>query len=70
MSAVGLDISSGVIEFVGGLCIVTSFAAGNSVKGCAEHETPILYNTYKTDVGDAVDAAKLLDDFLVQLTVS
>lgn len=47
-----------------------SFAAGNSVKGCAEHETPILRNSYKPDVGDAVDATKLLDDFLVQLTVS
>lgn len=49
---------------------VMSFAAGNSVKGCAEHKTPILYNSYKTDTGDAVDATKLLDDFLVQLTVS
>jgi len=49
---------------------VMSFAAGNSVKGCAEHETPFLYNSYKPDIGDAVDATKLLDDFLVQLTVS
>jgi len=49
---------------------VTSFAAGNSVKGRAEHETPILHNSYKRDIGDAVDATKLLDDFLVQLTVS
>jgi hypothetical protein len=47
-------------------------AAGNSVKGCVEHKAPVLHNTYKTDIGDAVmlDATKLLDDFLVQLTVS
>jgi hypothetical protein len=49
---------------------VMSFAAGNSVKGCAEHETTILQNSYKPGTGDAVDATKLLDDFLVQLTVS
>jgi hypothetical protein len=47
-------------------------ASGNSVKGCAEHKTPVLHNTYKTNTGDAVilDATKLLDDFLVQLAVS
>jgi hypothetical protein len=47
-----------------------SLATGNSVKGCAEHETSILHNTYKIDIRDSVDATKLLDDFLVQLTVS
>lgn len=42
------------------------------MKGCGEHKAPVLHNTYKTDVGDAItlDATKLLDDFLVQLTVS
>jgi hypothetical protein len=46
--------------------------AGNCVKGCADHKAPVLHNTYKTDIGDTVtlDATKLLDDFLVQLTVS
>ncbi|GFG38024.1 hypothetical protein Cfor_10623 [Coptotermes formosanus] len=51
-------------------CVVRVLIAGNSVKGCAEHETPVLHNTYKTDIGDAMDATKLLDDFLVQLTSS
>jgi hypothetical protein len=47
-------------------------AAGNSVRGCVEQKAPVLHNTYKTDTGAAVtlDATKLLDDFLVQLTVS
>ncbi|PNF27792.1 DNA polymerase delta subunit 2 [Cryptotermes secundus] len=46
--------------------------AGNSVKGCAEHKTPSLPNTYKANTGDSVilDATKLLDDFLVQLASS
>jgi hypothetical protein len=42
------------------------------VKGCAEHKTSVLPNTYKSNTADSVilDATKLLDDFLVQLTVS
>ncbi|KDR14460.1 DNA polymerase delta subunit 2 [Zootermopsis nevadensis] len=53
-------------------CAVRVLIAGNSVKGCGEHKAPVLHNTYKTDVGDAItlDATKLLDDFLVQLTSS
>jgi hypothetical protein len=42
------------------------------VKGCAEHKTSVLPNTYKLNTTDSIilDATKLLDDFLVQLTVS
>ncbi|KAJ4429360.1 hypothetical protein ANN_28122 [Periplaneta americana] len=46
--------------------------AGNSIRGYAEFKVPVLQNIYTTDVEDSItlEATKLLDDFLVQLTSS
>ncbi|PSN42721.1 DNA polymerase delta subunit 2 [Blattella germanica] len=70
-----------LVDWIGGLLgdtgdqeqqsrVVRVIIAGNAIRGCADHKAPTLYNTLKSGNKDTstLDASKLLDDFLIQLT--